>query len=111
MTHIARCSLCIVIFAGFVTPGFAQSKSGVSKSVPKVTVLDSPTGCQPVVARVDANEAVEYKNWVMACGVAVAEATKEGGFLGFRKKLVTDDERDAMAQIAQALGATMPQLP
>ena len=47
----------------------------------------------------------------MACGVAVAEATKEGGFLGFRKKLVTDDERDAMAQIAQALGATMPQLP
>lgn len=60
---------------------------------------------------VDAGEASQYKTWVLACGKAVAEVSKEGGFLGFRKKLVTNDERAALEQIAAALDAPMPALP
>ncbi|MFN8473182.1 MAG: hypothetical protein U0822_13420 [Anaerolineae bacterium] len=60
---------------------------------------------------VEAEEASQYKAWALACGTAVAQASKEGGFLGFRKKLVTDDERVALEQIAQALQAPMPKLP
>lgn len=81
---------------------------------PDELLAEAVTMCRhaaEILQRVDAGEAAQYKSWVLACGAAVAEVTKEGGFLGFRKKLVTDDERAALEQVAQALGAPMPQLP
>ncbi len=81
---------------------------------PDQILAEAVTMCRQaaeILQAVDADEALQYKNWVMACGAAVAEVSKEGGFLGFRKKLVTDDERDALKQVAEALGVPMPQLP
>lgn len=81
---------------------------------PDEILAEAVTMCRraaEILQGMDADEAAQYKSWVLACGAAVAEVTKEGGFLGFRKKLVTGDERAALEQVAQALGAPMPQLP
>ncbi|MFN8498366.1 MAG: hypothetical protein U0641_10970 [Anaerolineae bacterium] len=73
--------------------------------------LDMCREAAEILKGVDAQEAAQYKAWVLACGAAVAQASKEGGFLGFRKKLVTDDERSALEQIATTLDAPLPTLP
>lgn len=81
---------------------------------PDEILVETLTMCRrtaEILAGVDPAEAEQYKSWVLACGAAVAEVSKEGGFLGFRKKLVTDDERDTLEQVARVLGASMPQLP
>lgn len=49
-------------------------------------------------------EAVEYKQWLVKVAEATAEASKEGGFLGFGGTLVSDQEEVALAAINTALG-------
>jgi len=51
-------------------------------------------------------EASEYKEWSMNIAKNVAEAAKEGGFLGFGGTRVSDGEIEAFAQIADALGTS-----
>lgn len=50
-------------------------------------------------------EAEEYKQWLLTVGQRVAEAAKEGGFLGFGDKLVSADEAETLHELALALGA------
>jgi len=52
-----------------------------------------------------ASEAAEYKSWVLSIGQAVANAAKEGGFLGFGGESVSDDEEEILARITAALGS------
>ncbi|MEA3338275.1 MAG: hypothetical protein U9R25_20490 [Chloroflexota bacterium] len=50
-------------------------------------------------------EAAGYKQWVMAAAVRTSEAGEEDeGFLGFGGVDVNDAEREALAQVAAALG-------
>ena len=49
-------------------------------------------------------EATEYKLWSMRIGEKVAMAASEGGFLGFGGVQVSDEEKQALAKISQALG-------
>lgn len=49
-------------------------------------------------------ETDSYKTFVMTVAQAVASAHKEGGFLGFGGKQITDAENQALDEISSALG-------
>jgi hypothetical protein len=49
-------------------------------------------------------EATEVKQWLAGVAKATAEATKEGGFLGFGGVLVSDEEKAALARVNSTLG-------
>lgn len=53
-------------------------------------------------------EGEEYKQWLMLVGDRVAEAAREGGFLGFGKKWESEPERKVLAEIAAVLGTPVP---
>ena len=48
-------------------------------------------------------EATEFKQWLLGIGQRVAEASNEGGFLGFGGVPVSDAEKATLADIARAL--------
>jgi hypothetical protein len=50
-------------------------------------------------------DAAAYTGWLAGIASAVAEAGKEGGFLGIGGESVSDDEEKAIADIKAALGA------
>jgi hypothetical protein len=63
-------------------------------------------GLRQVAALLDAkapNDAAAYKAWLQSIGQHVAEAAKEGGFLGFGGVQVSEAEKATLAQISDAL--------
>ena len=48
--------------------------------------------------------AVVYKDWIMTIADKVANAAKEGGFLGFGGERVSEKEREAIEQLRMAIG-------
>jgi hypothetical protein len=48
-------------------------------------------------------ETAEIKQWLANVSQATAEATKEGGFLGFGGTLISDQEKTALATVRSAL--------
>lgn len=63
-------------------------------------------GLRQVSALLDAKasgDAAAFKTWLQTIGQHVAEAAKEGGFLGFGGVQVSDAEKATLAEIAQAL--------
>jgi hypothetical protein len=57
-----------------------------------------------VAAKATPAETDSYKAFVMTVAQAVANAHKEGGFLGIGGKQITDAENQALDQISSALG-------
>jgi hypothetical protein len=51
-------------------------------------------------------DAPTFKAWLNSIAAKVAEASKEGGFLGFGGAQVSDAEKATLAQIASALGTS-----
>jgi hypothetical protein len=49
-------------------------------------------------------ETAEIKQWLAKVAQATAEATKEGGFLGFGGIVVSDQEKTALTAVNSALG-------
>jgi hypothetical protein len=49
-------------------------------------------------------ETTEFKQWLAKVAEATAEATKEGGFLGFGGTLVSDQEKAALSTVNSTLG-------
>jgi hypothetical protein len=49
-------------------------------------------------------ETTELKQWLAKVAQATAEATKEGGFLGFGGTLVSDQEKAALSTVNSTLG-------
>ncbi|MGH6886685.1 MAG: hypothetical protein ACREGK_11505, partial [Geminicoccales bacterium] len=63
-------------------------------------------GLRQVAALLDAkapNDAAAFKAWLQSIGQQVAEAAKEGGFLGFGGVQVSDAEKATLAEISNAL--------
>lgn len=56
----------------------------------------------------DATEAEQYKSWAMEIAEKVAMSAKEGGFMGFGGERLSDGERQAIADVANALGTKNP---
>ncbi len=59
-------------------------------------------------AKADSKEAAEYRDWVMQIAEKVAMSAKEGGFLGFGGERLSDGEKQAIGDVASALGANNP---
>ena len=51
-------------------------------------------------------DAALFKGWLCDISQHVAEASKEGGFLGFGGVLVSDAEKATLTEISSALGLT-----
>lgn len=61
-------------------------------------LLESCRSAATALAKVPAEEGLAYKKWVLAVGLRVAEAAKEGGVA------VSEPEKAALAGISAALG-------
>jgi hypothetical protein len=65
-------------------------------------------GLRQVAALVDAKapaDAPAFRSWLQSIAQQVAEASKEGGFLGFGGVQVSESEKATLAEISSALGA------
>jgi hypothetical protein len=65
-------------------------------------------GLRQVAALLDAKapgDAAAYKSWLQSISQHVAEAAKEGGFLGFGGVQVSDAEKATLGEISSALQA------
>ena len=67
-------------------------------------IVDSKEVAKILDDKATPKEAQEYKEWAMEIAEKVAKAAKEGGFLGIGGTRVSDGEKEAFAQIADALG-------
>jgi len=57
-----------------------------------------------LASKASPEEAQEFRQWLAKIAQATAEATKEGGFLGFGGTQVSSEEQAALADIHEALG-------
>ncbi|HKX52038.1 MAG TPA: hypothetical protein VJQ48_16520 [Candidatus Binatia bacterium] len=57
-----------------------------------------------VSRKVKADEADEFKKWLLAVGERVAEASNEGGIFGIGGERVSEAEKNVLRQIAFAMG-------
>ncbi len=72
-----------------------------------IQILDELRAVDGVVsAKATPEEAQAFRAWLVAAAQAAADAAKEGGFMGFGAELVSQGERDMMARVAQAVGAS-----
>ena len=74
------------------------------ESLHEQVVADCARAAALVDARCAPDEANAYKSWCVAIARDVANAAKEGGFLGFGGERVSEAERETMARIEGALG-------
>jgi len=85
----------------------APMESGSSIEEAKALALKA---CRDVAAllagKAPAAEAEGFKRWLLTAAQQVADASKEGGFLGIGGVRVSDAEKAALAEIEMALGVT-----
>ena len=72
----------------------------------RASLIDGCKRAADVVTQKSPSEAAEYRNWLVALAKRTAEATKEGGFLGFGGTQVSDAEASAVGEVARALGVS-----
>jgi hypothetical protein len=70
----------------------------------KQRAIDALRSAAAVVDLKAPSDATAYKSWLLQIANSVAEASKEGGFLGFGGVDVSDAEKATLADIAVALG-------
>lgn len=71
----------------------------------KELALNHIRAVNDIVGRKDkADEADEFKKWLLAVGERVAEASNEGGIFGIGGECVSEAEKNVLRQIAFALG-------
>jgi len=82
-----------------------MKENGVKEpeEVAALTLSDVEQSCAILAAKEDDATALEYKNWLLAIANKVAEAAKEGGFLGFGGEQVSENEQAFLAQLNSAL--------
>ena len=76
---------------------------------PAEAVQRSLANLREVSAILDAKapqDAAAFKTWLRAISQNVAEASSEGGFLGFGGVKVSDAEKATLADISKALGTS-----
>jgi hypothetical protein len=102
-----------------VTSLVADVRSGAIKpALPKLPYTDREQvravlmeTIKAAVVAVEAASPTEvpaFKTWLVATATRVAQASKEGGFLGIGGTLVSPEEQAALDELAAALGVTAP---
>ncbi len=80
--------------------GYRPGKSGA----PGKDVLDELRAVQAIVAaRATPEETAAFGRWLLAAAQAAAEAAKDGGFMGFGAKQVSDGEQAMLDQVRDAV--------
>jgi hypothetical protein len=85
--------------------GLAQDQFlALAKSRPEAqALLDGLHECAAIVARKSPSDVQAYRDVVLSAAQSAAEATKEGGFLGFGGTQVSSQEQAALDDIRRAL--------
>ena len=85
--------------------GMQAEFGGVGPAEIKARAIEALKRAAAIVdAKGSPQEAAEFKEWLRALSQKVAEAAKEGGFLGFGGVQVSGEEQSALNEICQALG-------
>ena len=71
---------------------------------PPAAMMSTVQSAAAAVAAKAPDQAAAYKAMLMQVATGVAEASKEGGFLGMGKKLVSEEEQVALNNLQSALG-------
>ncbi len=74
-----------------------------AEELAELTISDVEAACALLDEREDADVAMEYKNWVFGIAIKVAEAAKEGGFLGFGGTQVSEGEQALLERLKTTL--------
>ncbi|MGH2583494.1 MAG: hypothetical protein ACRDJE_01115 [Dehalococcoidia bacterium] len=69
-------------------------------------LLDACKEAADIVAQKDPAEAEAFRAWLVSVSQIVAQASKEGGFLGFGGTRVSADETAAINQLSSTLGVS-----
>ena len=77
---------------------------GAKREEIKQRAIDALRSAAAVVDQKAPSDAAAYKAWLLQIANNVAEASKEGGFLGFGGVDVSDAEKATLSEIAAALG-------
>ena len=77
---------------------------GAKRDEIKQRAIDALRSAAAVVDQKAPSDATAYKVWLLQISNSVAEASKEGGFLGFGGVDVSDAEKSTLAEISAALG-------
>ena len=101
-------SLISTLFAAGPQQGDQESmlnalKSSSNPDELKANLLSTFKGAVGILQK-NGGDASSYSNLLMSIATRVAEAAKEGGFLGIGGTQVSDDEKKALSEIAVALG-------
>jgi hypothetical protein len=102
-------SLIGTLFAAGPQQGDQESmmtalQSAKSPDEMKANLLSTFKGAVAILKK-GGGDASAYANLLMSIATQVAEAAKEGGFLGIGGTPVSDDEKKALSEIKSALGA------
>jgi Bacterial protein of unknown function (DUF937) len=93
----------LVSVAFDVEPSVDEARA-MGKDLSKGTAFDVLKASAALVARNSPGDAAAYASLVTAVAQKVAEASKEGGFLGIGGTRVSDEESQAIDQVKAALG-------
>jgi hypothetical protein len=100
-------SIVAEVRAGSIRPELPKLPL-TDKEQAKTVLLEAiKAGVTAVEAR-SPTEAHGYKTWLVATAIRVAQASKEGGFLGLGGTLVSAEEQAALTELAAALGVPAP---
>jgi hypothetical protein len=77
---------------------------GAKRDEIKQRAIDALRSAAAIVDQKATSDAAVYKAWLLQIANNVAEASKEGGFLGFGGVDVSDAEKVTLSEIAAALG-------
>ncbi len=86
---------------------FAQDQipQHADQETAKRYILDKVNeGVDIVAKKAESMEVLGFKQWLVAVATAVAEAAKEGGFLGIGGQYVSEKEESALEEISNTLG-------
>ncbi|WP_330082510.1 hypothetical protein [Methylocystis iwaonis] len=96
----------------FTPEGRTSAREGVRKIIQgaglddiKIRALEELRSTAKILDATAPLEARPFKNWLSHIARLVAEASAEGGFLGFGGEQVSASERATLTEIASALGA------
>jgi hypothetical protein len=88
--------LSLAFDEGYSNSDLQRFTAGVDKTSALAVIRDGVA----LLSRQGADEAASYKSMLLEVGNAVANATKEGGFLGIGGKRVSDAEAAILQEIA-----------
>jgi hypothetical protein len=89
-------------------PGSEDFTEGRPQEI-RARILENLRGIGPLLAaRTPPAEAAGFRRWLLGIGLAVAEASREGGFFGIGGARVSEKEKAALRELAGVLEVPLP---